>query len=83
MLRRHTYEGFAAAWPSMNDEAGFAEKMNGRPKFVVSSTLAQAEWENATVLSGDFAEEIGRLKREIDGVIREEIADADRLEDGQ
>jgi dihydrofolate reductase len=69
LLGRRTYEGFAAAWPQMNDEAGFAEKMNGMPKYVVSSTLEEAEWNNTTVLSGDFAEEIGKLKREIDGVI--------------
>jgi dihydrofolate reductase len=69
LLGRRTYEGFAAAWPKMNDEAGFAEKMNGMPKYVFSSTLEQAEWENSTVLSGDFAEEIAKLKQEVDGVI--------------
>jgi dihydrofolate reductase len=69
LLGRRTYEGFAAAWPKMNDEAGFAEKMNGMPKYVFSSTLEQAEWENSTVLNGDFAEEIGKLKQEVDGVI--------------
>jgi dihydrofolate reductase len=69
LLGRRTYEGFAAAWPQMNDEAGFAEKMNGMPKYVVSSTLEQADWENSTVLSGDFAEDITRLKEEVDGVI--------------
>jgi dihydrofolate reductase len=69
LLGRRTYEGFAAAWPKMEDEAGFAEKMNGMPKYVFSSTLEQAEWENSTVLSGDFAEEIGKLKQEVEGVI--------------
>jgi dihydrofolate reductase len=69
LLGRRTYEGFAAAWPRMNDEAGFAEKMNGMPKYVVSSTLEEAEWNNTTVLSGDFAEEIAKLKQEVDGVI--------------
>jgi dihydrofolate reductase len=69
LLGRHTYEGFAAAWPKMDDEAGFAEKMNGMPKYVFSSTLEQADWENSTVLSGDFAEEIAKLKQEVDGVI--------------
>jgi dihydrofolate reductase len=69
LLGRRTYEGFAAAWPKMSDEAGFAEKMNGMPKYVVSSTLEQAEWENSTVLSGDFAEQIAKLKQEVDGVI--------------
>jgi dihydrofolate reductase len=69
LLGRRTYEGFAAAWPQMNDEAGFAEKMNGMPKYVFSSTLEEASWNNSTVLSGDFAEEIAKLKREVDGVI--------------
>jgi dihydrofolate reductase len=69
LLGRRTYEGFAAAWSSMNDEAGFAEKMNGMPKYVVSSTLEQAEWSNSTVLGGDLTEEVTRLKQEVDGVI--------------
>jgi dihydrofolate reductase len=69
LLGRVTYEGFAAAWPSMEDGAGFAEKMNGMPKYVFSSTLENAEWNNTTVLSGDFAAEIGRVKDEVDGVI--------------
>jgi dihydrofolate reductase len=69
LLGRRTYEGFAAAWPRMTDEAGFAEKMNGMPKYVVSSTLEEAEWNNSTILSGDFAAEVGRLKQEVDGVI--------------
>lgn len=69
LLGRVTYEGFAAAWPSMDDEAGFAEKMNSMPKYVFSSTLESAEWNNTTILSGDFAEEIGRLRREVEGSI--------------
>jgi dihydrofolate reductase len=69
LLGRRTYEGFAAAWPKMADEAGFAEKMNGMPKYVVSSTLEEAEWSNSTVLSGDLVEEVARLKQEVDGVI--------------
>ena len=51
LLGRVTYEGFAAAWPKMEDEAGFAEKMNGMPKYVVSSTLERADWQNTTILS--------------------------------
>lgn len=69
LLGRVTYEGFAAAWPGRSDEAGFAEKMNSMPKYVVSSTLEKAEWENTTILSGDLAEDMARIKREIDGVI--------------
>ena len=48
LLGRVTYEGFAAAWPSMEDEAGFAEKMNSMPKYVFSSTLQEASWSNST-----------------------------------
>jgi dihydrofolate reductase len=69
LLGRVTYEGFAAAWPTMEDEAGFAEKMNSMPKYVFSSTLEEASWNNTTVLSGDFAAEIAKLKEEVDGVI--------------
>ncbi len=69
LLGRRTYEGFAAAWPGMSDEAGFADKMNSMPKYVVSSTLGEAEWENTTVLSGDFVADIERVKDEVDGVI--------------
>jgi dihydrofolate reductase len=69
LLGRVTYEGFAAAWPTMEDEAGFAEKMNSMPKYVVSSTLEEATWSNSTVLRGDVAEEVARLKDEVDGVI--------------
>lgn len=69
LLGRVTYEGFAAAWPTMEDEAGFAERMNGMPKYVVSSTLEEAGWSNSTVLRGDPAAEVRKLKDEVDGVI--------------
>lgn len=69
LLGRVTYEGFAAAWPTMEDGAGFAEKMNAMPKYVVSSTLEQASWNNTTILRGDIADEVAKLRREIDGVI--------------
>jgi dihydrofolate reductase len=69
LLGRVTYEGFAAAWPSMEDPVGFADKMNGMPKYVVSSTLQNPEWNNSTVLGGDLGEEVAKLKQEIDGVI--------------
>jgi dihydrofolate reductase len=69
LLGRVTYEGFAAAWPKMTDEVGFAEKFNSMPKYVFSSTLEQAEWNNSTILSGDFATEIAKLKQDVDGVI--------------
>jgi dihydrofolate reductase len=69
LLGRVTYEGFAAAWPDIEDEAGFAEKMNSMPKYVVSSTLQEAGWNNSTILGGDVAEEVAKLKQEVGGVI--------------
>jgi dihydrofolate reductase len=69
LLGRVTYEGFAAAWPTIEDGAGFAEKMNAMPKYVVSSTLQEASWNNSTILSGELADEVAKLHREIDGVI--------------
>ena len=69
LLGRVTYEGFAAAWPGMEDPVGFADKMNGMPKYVVSSTLENPELNNSTVLEGDPAESVAKLKQEVDGVI--------------
>jgi dihydrofolate reductase len=69
LLGRVTYEGFAAAWPTMEDEAGFADKMNSMPKYVVSSTLQEVAWNNTTVLGGDLVEEMTKLKRDVDGVL--------------
>ena len=69
LLGRVTYEGFAAAWPSMEDDQGFAEKMNTMPQYVYSTTLGTADWNNTTVLSGDFATDIAAAKDEVDGVI--------------
>ena len=67
LLGRVTYEGFAAAWPSRDGE--FADKFNSMPKYVVSSTLKDPEWNNSTVLNGDVAEEVAKLKHEEDGDI--------------
>ena len=69
LLGRVTYEGFAKAWPSRTDELGFADKFNTMPKYVVSSTLENPEWNNSTVLKGDVAQEVAKLKREQDGDI--------------
>jgi dihydrofolate reductase len=69
LLGRVTYEGFAAAWPGRTDEAGFADKMNAMPKYVVSSTLKDPEWENTTVLEGDVSESVARLKEQDGGDI--------------
>jgi len=67
LLGRVTYEGFAAAWPSREGE--FADKFNTMPKYVVSSTLEEPEWNNSTVLKGDVAEEVAKLRQEQDGDI--------------
>ena len=80
LLGRVTYEGFAAAWPKMEDDVGFAERMNSMPKYVFSSTLEEADWNNTTILSGDFATEVAKLKQDVDGVIL--VAGSRRLVQG-
>jgi dihydrofolate reductase len=67
LLGRVTYEGFAEAWPTRDGE--FADKFNSMPKYVVSSTLEDPEWNNSTVLKGDLVEEVSKLKQGQDGDI--------------
>ncbi|HEY8480087.1 MAG TPA: dihydrofolate reductase family protein [Spirillospora sp.] len=67
LLGRVTYEGFASAWPQYEGE--LADKYNGMPKYVVSRTLKDPEWANTSVLSGDLAGEVARLRRDVDGEI--------------
>lgn len=67
LLGRVTYEGFAAAWPSREGE--FADKFNSMPKYVVSSTLEKPEWNNSTVLKGDVADEVAKLRQQHEGDI--------------
>lgn len=67
LLGRTTYEGFAAAWPGRTDDAGFADKFNNMPKYVVSTTLSNPEWTNSHVLGEDLVAEVNRLKQEHDG----------------
>jgi dihydrofolate reductase len=70
LLGRVTYEGFAEAWPGREDEAGFADKFNGMPKYVVSRTLENPAWNNSHVLDADdIPGEIERIKQEGDGDI--------------
>jgi dihydrofolate reductase len=69
LLGRVTYEGFAAAWPTMEDDAGFADKMNSMPKYVVSTTIKDPEWENTTVISENVPNEIAKLKDQYEGDI--------------
>jgi dihydrofolate reductase len=67
LLGRKTYEGFASAWPSRPGE--FADKMNNMPKYVASTTLNNAAWSNSTVLQGDVAQAVSKLKQELHGDI--------------
>jgi dihydrofolate reductase len=64
LLGRVTYEGFAAAWPKMTDEAGFADRMNGMTKYVASTTLKTADWNNSQIIQGSVTEAVARLKQE-------------------
>jgi dihydrofolate reductase len=68
LLGRVTYESFAGAWPNRKGE--FADRLNKDPKYVVSTTLKDPEWENVTVLdSGDATAQVKKLKDEVDGTI--------------
>ena len=67
LLGRRSYEFFAGRWPSRSGE--LADRLNSLPKYVVSSTLADPEWSNSTVLKGDVLNEVSRLKEELGGVI--------------
>jgi dihydrofolate reductase len=67
LLGRKTYEGFAAAWPSR--KGGFADKFNSMPKYVVSSTLREPEWNNSKVLAGDLVKEVADLRESTEGNI--------------
>jgi dihydrofolate reductase len=69
LLGRKTYEGFAAAWPGRTDEAGFADKFNNMPKYVVSTTLSDPDWNNSQVLGDDLAAEVNRLKQQHEGAV--------------
>jgi dihydrofolate reductase len=63
LLGRKTYEGFAAFWPTQkHNEYGIAEKLNKAPKFVISSSLKSADWNNSTIIRGNLEQEILKLK---------------------
>lgn len=64
LLGRLTYEGFAAAWPSMTDETGFAARMNSLPKYVVSKTLEEVQWNNSILIKENILEEVKKLKQQ-------------------
>jgi len=63
LLGRKTYQGFAAAWPTMEGVGEFGEKMNTMPKYVVTSTLKKLDWSGSKILNGDVVEEVEKLKQ--------------------
>ena len=67
LLGRGTYDAFAPAWPHVEGE--FADKFNSMPKYVISSTLKDPDWNNTTVLSGDVLGEVTKLKEKYTGDI--------------
>jgi dihydrofolate reductase len=67
LLGRRSYEFLAALWPSRSGE--LADRLNSLPKYVVSSTLEDPDWNNTTVLKGDVVNEVSKLRQELDGEI--------------
>jgi len=67
LFGRRTYEFLAARWPSRSGE--LADSLNEMPKYVVSSTLKDPDWNNSRVLAGDVIQEVAKLKQELDGEI--------------
>jgi dihydrofolate reductase len=67
LLGRRSYEWLAARWPSRSGE--LADRLNSLPKYVVSSTLVDPDWNNSTVLKGDVVNEVAKLKQELNGEI--------------
>jgi dihydrofolate reductase len=70
LLGRKTYEIFAAHWPHVSDDDPIAAKLNSVRKYVASTTLDRLEWNNSTLINGDVAEEIAKLKSEPGGEIQ-------------
>ncbi|HEX5140836.1 MAG TPA: dihydrofolate reductase family protein [Dehalococcoidia bacterium] len=67
LLGRRTYESFAGAWPERSGE--MADRINAMPKFVFSNTLQGVDWNNSTLLKGDFSDAMRRLKSDFDGIL--------------
>jgi dihydrofolate reductase len=67
LFGRRTYEFLAARWPSRSGE--LADRLNDMPKYVVSSTLKDSDWNNSTVLRGDVRQQVSELKEKLDGEI--------------
>ncbi len=85
LLGRTTYEGFAAAWPSRSGDP-FSDKFNSMPKYVVSTTLESADWNNSTILSEDPFSRVRELKADqnllvwgspslVEGLLDEDLVD--------
>jgi dihydrofolate reductase len=66
LLGRNTYEGFSAAWPTMQGTGEFGEKMNTMDKYVVSSTLDRVDWQGSKLIKGNVVDEVRKL-RELPG----------------
>jgi dihydrofolate reductase len=70
LLGRKTFESFRGYWPLQTDDrTGITRHLNQVRKYVLSSTIDEPQWENTTVLRGTLAEEVGRLKQQVDGEI--------------
>jgi len=70
LLGRATYDIFAGYWPTQtHNEDNVADSLNSKPKFVVSSTLKQADWNHSTLINRNFMDEIGKLKQQVNGKI--------------
>jgi dihydrofolate reductase len=67
LMGRRTYEYFATRFPSRSGE--WADRLNGLPKYVVSATLQDPDWNNSTVLTGDVVNEVSKLKQKVNGDI--------------
>jgi dihydrofolate reductase len=62
VLGRRTYEEWAGSWPHRGSEVALADKINGTPKLVASTSLKSVEWRNSTLIDGDVSETLRRLK---------------------
>src|SRR5258708_38644176 len=64
LLGRATYQGFAAAWPTMPGTGAYGERMNSLPKYVVSTTLKTVDWNNSKLIKQNVADEVAKLKQQ-------------------